>query len=292
MWLQVQSTFSHTPDRGVHPLSPDGEKLAFLSKRTGKEAIFRFSYYPLWRDANRSPCTQGVQHFGMEARILRTIAYAAVNEPKNKAEIEKGYTAFEITNNDMFVSSQPMPAHIWLINTESGNNKRLTDGTWSLPLVIPPSAPSSPFSWSSDGKNILFVKVKSAYSGDGQHRTIQMFNVADSTYKPLTTRLKCEAYPNFSPDGSKISYWFKKDNINESINELWVTNAVGGEGKPISTSLNRDLYLSAWLPDNKSFLVGGHNDNKTSMWSMGLDGKLFRSTWKYSPSWGLARCYS
>ena len=51
---------------------------------------------------------------------------------------------------------------------------------------------------------LLFVKVATAYSGDSPNRTIQMLNVADGNYKPLTTRTQLEAYPTFSPDGSKI----------------------------------------------------------------------------------------
>ncbi|MBL0096047.1 MAG: S9 family peptidase [Bacteroidetes bacterium] len=193
----------------------------------------------------------------------------------------------KITNNDMFVGSQPQPSHIWLANTTTSENRRLTDGEWTLPLVIPPSAPSSPFSWSPDGKTILFVKVATAYSGDGINRSIQLLNVADSTYKPLNARTKLESYPNFSPDGSKISYWYKKDSLMPGINELWVTNSTGGEGKPISAQLDRDLYLTAWMPDSKSFLVGGHNDNKTSLWTMDLDGKTIPvNIGNVCPSWG------
>ena len=268
--------------------SPNGEQLAFISKDgQSKEAnnqIFLLSM--LGGESKQiTKAPKGVQHFAWCSNST-DIAYAALNEPKSKAEIEKGFTGFEITNNDMFVGSQPLPAHIWLVNTSTAGNKRLTDGDWSLPLVIPPSAPSSPFAWSPDGKTILFVKVATAYSGDGQKRTIQILNVADGTYKPLTTRTKLEAYPNYSPDGSRISYWFKKDGINESINELWITNTTGSEGKPISTPLNRDLYLSAWMPDGKNLLVGGHNDNKTSMWSMGLDGKTMPlNIGNVCPSW-------
>ncbi|MBL0097512.1 MAG: WD40 repeat domain-containing protein [Bacteroidetes bacterium] len=114
-----------------------------------------------------------------------------------------------------------------------------------------------------------------------------MLNVTDTTYKPLNARTKIESYPNFSPDGSKISYWYKKDSAISSINELWLTNSTGGEGKPISQQLNRDLYLAAWMPDNKSFLVGGHNDNKTSLWSMSIDGKTTPiQLGNVCPSWG------
>lgn len=268
--------------------SPDGEQLAFISRvGQGKDAtnqIFLLSM--LGGEAKQlTKAPRGVQHFAWGPKDP-IIAYAALNEPKNKTEIEKGFTGFEITNNDVFIGSQPLPAHIWLVNANTGENKRLTDGDWSLPLVIPPSAPSSPFSWSPDGKIILFVKTASAYSGDGQKRSIQMLNVADGSYKPLTERTKFEGYPTFSPDGTKISYWYKKGNINGSINELWITNSTSGEGKPISAKLDRDLYLSAWMPDNKGILIGGHNDNKTSMWSMDLDGKTTPlDLGNISPSW-------
>ena len=268
--------------------SPNGEQLAFISKvGQGKEAnnqVFLLSMQGgEAKQLTKAP--KGVQHFAWSPNST-DIAYAALNEPKNKTEIEKGFIGFEITNNDMFVGSQPMPAHIWMVNANTSVNKRLTDGDWSLPLVIPPSAPSSPFSWSADGKTILFVKVATAYSGDGQKRTIQLLHVADGSYKPLTTRTKLEAYPNFSPDGSKIAYWFKKGDVNENINEVWITNATGGEGKSISAQLDRDLYLSAWMPDNKNLLIGGHNDNKTSMWSISLDGKTTPiDLGRIAPSW-------
>ena len=255
--------------------SPNGEHLAFISKASSaKDAQNQIFVLAMQGGEARqiTKTAKGVQHFAWSPNSI-DIAYATQNEPKNKAEIEKGFTAFEITNNDMFVGSQPQPSHIWLANTTTAENKRLTDGDWSLPLVIPPSAPSSPFSWSPDGKTLLFVKVATAYSGDGTNSSIQLLNVSDGTHKPLNSRTKLESYPNFSPDGSMISYWFKKAGATTSINELWVTKAAGGEGKPISVALNRDLYLSAWMPDNKAFLVGGHNDNKTSLWSMSLDGK-------------------
>jgi dipeptidyl aminopeptidase/acylaminoacyl peptidase len=269
--------------------SPNGEHLAFISKvGQGKEAANQIFLLPMQggeaKQITKAP--KGVQHFAWSPNSI-DIAYAALNEPQNKAEIEKGFTAFEITNNDMFIGSQPQSSHIWLVNTTTAENRRLTDGEWTLPLVIPPSAPSSPFSWSPDGKTILFVKVSTAYSGDGINRSIQMLNVTDSTYKPLNSRTKLESYPNFSPDGSKISYWYKKDSVISSINELWLTSSSGGEGKPISAQLNRDLYLAAWMPDNKSFLVGGHNDNKTSLWSMSIDGKTTPiQLGNVCPSWG------
>ena len=255
--------------------SANGEQLAFLSRAgQGKEAAMQIFLLSMQggeaRQITKAP--KGVQHFAWSPNST-DIAYASADEPQNKKEIEKGFTDFEITNNDMFISSKPLPAHIWLANTITGEQKKLTNGSWTLPLVIPPSAPSSPLAWSPDGKNILFVKVETPYSGDGPKRTIQLLSVADGSIKQLTKRTKLESYPTFSPDGSKIIYWYKNSDVAESINEVWLTDATGGEGKSISSKLNRDLYLSAWMPDGKSLIVGGHNDNKTSLWSMSLDGK-------------------
>lgn len=269
--------------------SPNGEKLAFISKAgTGKDALNQIFLLPLAggeaKQITKAP--KGVQHFAWSPNSV-DIAYAALNEPKNKSEIEKGFTGFEVSNNDMFVGSQPVSSHIWLVNTKSLDYKRMTDGEWSLPIIIPPSPPSSPLSWSPDGKNLLFVKVATPYSGDGRNRTIQILNVEDGNFRPLTARTQLEAFPSFSPDGSRIAYWYKKDGRIENIHQLWIADAAGGEGNAISDKLNRDLYLSAWLPDGKGLLVGGHNNNKTSLWIMDLAGNTTQlNLGNLSPTWG------
>jgi dipeptidyl aminopeptidase/acylaminoacyl peptidase len=256
--------------------SPNGEKLAFISKASSAKDAQNQIFILSMKGGEAKQITKapkGVQHFSWSPNST-DIAYASANEPKNKAEIEKGFTAFEITNNDMFVGSQPQPAHIWLVNTATAENKRLTDGDWSLQQVIQPGPAPSPFSWSADGKTILFVKAPTAYSGDGFQRTIQMLNVSDLTYKPLTSRTLLENSPNFSPDGNKISYWYKKDGNNSNINEIWVTDAKGGEGKAIATQLDIDCSFKAWMPDGKNILVGGNSDNKTALFDISLDGKI------------------
>ena len=172
--------------------SPDGAQLAFISKTSSAKDAQNQIFVIAMKGGEAKQITKapkGVQHFSWSPNSL-DIAYASANEPKNKAEIEKGFTAFEIANNDMFVGSQPQPAHIWLVNTTTAEDKRLTDGDWSLPQVIQPSPPPAPFSWSADGKTILFLKVVSAYSGEGIFITIQVLNLADGTFEPLTKRSK------------------------------------------------------------------------------------------------------
>ena len=256
--------------------SPNGEQLAFISKSSAAKDAQNQIFILSMKGGEAKPITKapkGVQHFSWSPNSI-DIAYATPNELKNKAEIEKGFTAFEIANNDMFVGSQPQPSHIWLVNTITAESKRLTDGDWSLPQIILPSPPPAPFSWSADGKTILFLKVISPYSGDGQSRTIQLLNVEDGTFKPLTTRTKFENSPSFSPDATKIAYWYKKEGKNSSTNQLWVADTKVGEGKAIATQLDIDFGFKAWMPDGKNILVGGNDDNKTSLYNVSVDGKF------------------
>src|SRR5262249_752065 len=153
---------------------------------------------------------KGIQHYAWSPNG-QSFAYVTADEPANKAEIDKGNDGFEVGNNDMFLAAAPTPSHIWLISAEGGDAKRLTSGTWSLPVTMPRGARSSPLSWSPDGKTLAFVKVLTPYSGDSPQHSIQLLNVADGTFKPLTSRSKLESYPTFSPDGSQISYWILKD---------------------------------------------------------------------------------
>jgi dipeptidyl aminopeptidase/acylaminoacyl peptidase len=266
--------------------SPTGQQLAFLSKTDqgkGPSQLFLLSNFGEAKQLTKTP--KGVQHFAWNPNS-ESIAYVTADEQKNKIEIEKGFSEFEVGNNDMFIGSRPTSSHIWMVNTINAEQKRLTSGDWSLPVTIPPGAPSSPLSWSPDGTSILFVKVVSPYSGNAQTRSIQLLNVSDGSVKPITSRTKLESYPTFSPDGKSISYWYKKAGINEDINEIWVTAKPGAEGKNITSKINRDIYRTIWMPDGKSIFIGGHDDNKTSLWILSLDGTTTKiDLGNVSPTW-------
>lgn len=273
---------------GQPRFSPSGEMLGFVARAgQGKDASSQlFTMYMSGGEARQiTKAPKGVQHFAWSPDGL-SIAYVTADEPANKDMIDKGYDAFEVGNNDMFLAAVRTPSHIWIINASGGEAKRLTSGTWTLPVTIPPGAPSSPLSWTPDGKSIAFVKVVTPYSGDNGYRTIQVLNVADGSIKPLTSRTMFEGYPTFSPDGSKLCYWYLKDATQGDINTIWVTNASGGEGKNITGPIDRDIYRGIWLPDGKGLLVGGHDDHRTSLWVQPLEGpakKLNLGT--ISPNW-------
>lgn len=268
--------------------SPSGDQLSFLSRvGQGREAANQIFSLPMsGGEAHQiTKAPNGVQHYAWSPDGMH-IAYVTADDLTTKSEIERGNDAFEVGNNDMFLSNAPPPAHIWLIGSQGGESKRLTTGSWSLPVTIPPGAPSSPLSWSADSKTIAFVKVESPYSGDNGLRSVQLLNVADQTIKPLSARTRLESYPSFSPDGSRIVYWLKKDLIPGNINEMWVAPASGGEGKNVTAGLDRDIYRALWMPDGKSLIIGGHDDNRTSLWVQPIEGAAKKINLNsINPSW-------
>ncbi len=266
--------------------STTGEQLAFLARPLQGKEVQLFILNMGGGEAKQiTKAPRGVQHFAWSPDGT-SIAFVTADEPTNKEQIEKGYDSFEAGNNDMFVSSLRTPSHIWLINSQGGEAKRLTSGTWTLPVTIPPGAPSSPLSWSPDGKTIAFVKVATVYSGDNPYRNIQVLNVSDGTVIALTKRDQMEGYPTFSPDGSKLCYWYTRDGQSGNINDIWLTTSANGEGKNLTAPIDRDIYRAIWMPDGKSILVGGHDDHRTSLWIQPTEGaarKLNLGT--ISPNW-------
>jgi len=267
--------------------SPDGTQLAFVAKiGTGKEAtnqIFILSSFGEAKQLSKMPTN--VQHFSWKPDG-EAIAFVSADEASNKEEVKRGNDAFEVGNNDMFLIASPTSSHIWLVNIAGGEPKKLTSGSWSLPVTIPPGAPSSPLSWSPNGKMIAFVKVIGPHSGDGPNRSVQLLNVETGAITALTGRSKLEGYPSFSADGNSINYWYARDGIQGNINDIYVSPVTGGEGRSITTLLDREMSRAFWMPDGKSLLVGGHDDNRVSLWLQPLNGaakKLNLGT--LSPSW-------
>jgi dipeptidyl aminopeptidase/acylaminoacyl peptidase len=261
----------------IHPRwSPDGKHIAFLAKDTSdKKSMHQLYLLDRMNDAVSAitGMTNGVQQFTW-APNSSDIAFVTADESPRKKEIERGFTAFEVGNNDMFLTAEPVSAHIWMISRQTRKPERLTRGSWTLPQLIPPAPPTSPLSFSPDGKELLFIKTRSPYSGESPYRSVHKFDFSDSSILPLTGRESLESHPAFSPDGSKVAYWYKKDGNSEDINQVWIADSNGKNSRCISSNLDRDLYRSVWLPDGKSLLVGGHNDNKTSVWRLDLSGKF------------------
>lgn len=250
--------------------SPSGTELAFLASADGRAQIF---VLPLSGGEARQVTTSptGVQTFSWRPDG-GAFAYAALDEQPKREGAERFNRSFEIQHNSFLQSEAPVPSHLWVIPAAGGDARRVTSGSWTLPIRYPPGAPEPPPSWSADGKTIAIERRPNAYSGDFDQNTIHFVDVETGRLRPLTSRTHHEAQPQFSPDGSRLAYWYPRDGETKNNNEIVVTSASGGEGRSVTRMLDRHILTAAWMPDGQSLLLGASDGTRTGVWIQPLDG--------------------
>ena len=200
-----------------------------------------------------------------------TFAFVQQDELANKKQIDKGYDGFEIKYNSMFMNARPNPSHLWLIPLDSGEAKRLTAGNWTLPAGVPAS-----FSWSPDGKQIVFQSNESPYSGELIF-TIKTVERATGKINRITTgtiapdAMHKERQPAFSPDGKSIAYQRNLENVGYGF-DVFVTSPNGDSSKNITTKLDRCFFKAEWSVDSKALFVAANDFNTVSLWIQPVNG--------------------
>jgi dipeptidyl aminopeptidase/acylaminoacyl peptidase len=209
----------------------------------------------------------------------KAFAFVAEDDEPKRVGRAKYEDAFLVGNHDFLASSAQMPAHLWMVElpdhptSKMPEAKRLTQGSWSLPISLPPGPPASPVQWSPDGKQITFVKVPTPLSGDAQGSTLQVMDVASGHSRPLTGATRLESIPVLSPDGSQVAYLKNRDGKSWNEAEVFVTTTTtGGEGKDITRTLDRNIVREIWMPDGKSLLVAANDATASAFWLQPNDG--------------------
>jgi hypothetical protein len=102
---------------------------------------------------------RGVQQFAWSPDS-RTIAFAAQDEPEKPAGFERHNQSFEVLpTTHMITTAAIPPTHLWVVPASGGTPRRLTSGSWSLPVARPPGAPASAIVWTKDGTAVAFTRT-------------------------------------------------------------------------------------------------------------------------------------
>jgi len=254
--------------------SPDGKSLAFLATIDGKAQMF---VLPMAGGEAQQVTKSaiGIQQFAWRPGAPQ-IAYVAADEPPKLTGEERHNKAFEIQHNHFLLLEAPQPAHIWLVPATGGSPKRVTSGGWTLPMSLPPSPPSSPLSWSPDGKRLAIVKIATPYTGDSDRSTIQTLDVETGAMRALTGREKNESQPLLSPDGARVAHWHPRDGDTKNVNEIHVGPAAGGPTASITRGIDRNVQRAIWMPDSRSMLVSANDGTTVGLWVQPIDGPARR----------------
>jgi dipeptidyl aminopeptidase/acylaminoacyl peptidase len=237
--------------------SPDGQRIGFLAtvptRGSPRAQIFVIP------GAGGEPkqiteAPRGVQQFAWSPDG-RSIGFATEDEPEQKAGYQRWNDSFEVQPGyHLYMQAPVPPTHVWMVSSAGGEARRLTSGTWTLPVARPPGPPSSLITWTPDGREIVFAR--SGGGGGG----LQAVSVADGTLRSLGTGGN---FPLFSPDGKLILTG------GGSIAQVGTTAPAQNPAQ----NLDRRVHRALWMPDGKSILIGGNDNERVSLWQQPIDGQ-------------------
>ena len=164
--VDVATKASHTIVKGLSGLnferwSPDGTKFAFLAN-AGPAGAQKLQVYVVSSKGGAptamTSSPRGVQQLAWSPDS-KTIAFATQDEIEKKPGFERWNRSFEVTlNTDYTMTEAVPPTHLWMVAAAGGDPKRLTSGTWTMPISHPPGTPASAIVWTPDGAGIVFTR--------------------------------------------------------------------------------------------------------------------------------------
>lgn len=226
-------------------LSPDGSKLAYVSRQRGHIGIFDFqeqsdklltvgqgnASLPAWShdgewlayavyDRGRYTIWT-IRPNGEDARQITSPAELSARAPTWSPDGTQ--LAFQAPDTGL----TPTLENIFVVSLASGKIRR---------LISSPAYRYYP-AWSPDGSRIAFREWQNDTMG------VWIVSVDGGEAKKLTSMIRHADYPSWSPDGSKIA--FVDDN-----SRLWIYSFA--DGTITETNVSSDYSL--WFPDGNTFL--------------------------------------
>ena len=257
---------------GAPRWSPSGDRLAFMAPDTNKK--LQLYVLPMaGGDALQiTRVKDGIDQFAWSPDG-RQFAFAATDPAPERQGEDKYRTAFQVGDDDFTTNEKPRPSHVWTIAADgSGTAKRLTSGSWSLPVSLPPGPPSSPLKWTPNGKSLVIVRQETPSTGDEYLSRAQVLDVATGKVRDLTREKTLEGYPIVSPDGGTIAYWRARDGKAWQFQDMFVAPVAGGAGRDVTLALDKNIYGTWWMADGKSLLVGANDATTVGLWLQPVDG--------------------
>jgi dipeptidyl aminopeptidase/acylaminoacyl peptidase len=254
--------------------SPTGDRIAYLAQDGDKKAQIYVMPVNGGESAqlthSKTPVTVMAWRPDGQGR-----AYAAADEESERKDEAKFEDAFEVGNNSYLERAAARPVHLWTV-TVGGQVKRLTSGSWSLPVHMAPSGPPSQISYTADGRSIVFVRAESPITGDSDTARLQIVDAATGATRPLTKSAVAEGNPILSPDGMQVAYGSSRDGKRGNEETVYVAPVAGGVGRDVAFALDRGISGAGWMPDGKALLLSANDGTRVAYWVQPLDGAAKR----------------
>ncbi len=227
--------------------SPDGTRLAFVSKRSGKRQVhvLELAGGEAWQLTDDAEGVQGFAWSPDGGRIAFASRAPDLSEEAAKApDAAAGLSKPAFVTDRLATRSDGRPgwlparrAHLWVVATASPKAaaRRITSGDYDDGLP----------EWASDGKTLYFSAVRKP-DADRQASDTEIYAVpADGGAEPkaLTSRKGPDDAPRVSPDGRWIAYTGFDETTPQSysVTHLYVMSTTTGERRALARGLDRAI---------------------------------------------------
>ncbi len=228
--------------------SPDGRRIAFLADRSDKGGSQVWVIEVEGGEADKLTSEEtSISSFGWSPDGKR-IAFVMRDAPKDKAEREKRKKE---KFDAIVVDADYSWSHLWTINLESKEKKRLTEGAFTV------SGPR----WSPDGKWIAYTMSRhglqeSSFIDISEDRNTDICVISAEGGRPrqLTTNPAADSNPDWSPDSRWIAYTASTEPKSWAARtDIMLVAVEGSEPR----NLTKDFDESAgsgvtWSPDGRA----------------------------------------
>jgi dipeptidyl aminopeptidase/acylaminoacyl peptidase len=260
--------------------SPDGAYLAFLAERDKETQIWILPVFG--GESDKLTIEENDIQSYCWSPAGTQIAFVTRDVPQDKAEREKKKKEKFDT---IVVDSDFSYSHLWTINVETKEKKRLTEGNFSV---------SSP-NWSPDGKSIAFVMSpggvqESSYIdiSDDRNTDIYLLSASGGSPRRLTQNPAADSNPQWSPDGKMLAYVASAEpNSWAAKSDLMLASLADGKPRNLTKEFVESVGSSVnWAPDGQTIYFTGSQGVHTHIFKVPIAGGAVEQVTREHRSYG------
>ena len=243
--------------------SPDNKLIAFTSSRDGKNNVYILPV--AGGEAEKITETKGgVSEFewsndGKKIAVLFADAATDTEEKNKKAKNDWYLYDTEFKQNRL---------QVYWIQQKDASQKYMHK------LLTKENISVYAFDWNADGTSIVYSYGKSTKANDNSYSDIALINIETGVVKNIANTPAGESAPQFSPDGTLISYYCT-ENPNDwpGAKHAKIYALADGRTWRLKATPNEDGSILGWTADGKNILWSETNKTLTSIYTLSVDGK-------------------
>jgi dipeptidyl aminopeptidase/acylaminoacyl peptidase len=264
--------------RDTAPLfSPDGERIAFLSNRSGSTQV-----HVMWTDTRETAQLTRVERdpsdlaWSPDGRRLAFTMQVPDDSPLLQVKLPPTPKGAQLSKGAVVIDRPswasdgigPLPRghrHVFVVDAQTGGSPRqVTTGDYNH---------ASP-AWSADGKTLYVSGIRKPDAdylrGDTE---IYAIDLASLTITPLTTREGPDNNPAVSPDGRWIAYTgFDQKGYTNHVGSLYLMAANGSGARVWAAGLPSSPGNVAWAADSSGVYYSMQQRGEENTYFIGVRG--------------------